>query len=180
MEDKYRDMSPKKYRELVDNITKSNLKYYGSEVDEGLTVDHIFPVSVSRAMGLPPELVADMRNLQFIPLKENIRKGYKCNTIPLFIQHYILEVSRDIVILTRKQKIKRGIDRAKNKGVYKGRKVGSTETIEQFLEKPKIKEIVKLLKDGGITNVEISRRVGVHHNTVTKVRKYLKLNGTGD
>jgi len=173
MKELYRNMEPKKYRELVTRITKSNLIYEGVNVEQDLTVDHIFPVSVARTLGLPPELVGDIRNLQFIPLKENLKKGYKCDTIPLFIQHYILGVSKDLIVVTKKDKQKRGIERAKEKGTYTGRQKGSKESQEQFMTKPKIQEVIKLLNEG-VKSSDISRRVNIHINTITKVKKFLK------
>jgi len=169
----YRNMEPKEYRKLVSKITKSNVLYEGIKIEEGLTVDHIFPVSISRTLGLPPEIVGDIRNLQFIPLDENIRKSYKCETIPLFIQHYILGIAKDVVIITTEERQKRGIKRAKERGAYKGRKIGSNESFEKFMSKPKIQEVIKLLNEG-VKSVDILKKVDVHINTITKIKKNLR------
>jgi hypothetical protein len=173
MEELYRNMEPKEYRKLVDKISKSNLIYEGVKVKEGLSVDHIFPVSIARTLGLPPEVVGDIRNLQFIPLKENIKKSHRCETIPLFIQHYILGIAKNVVSVTKKDRQKRGVERAKEKGIYTGRKVGSSESPDKFMSKPKIQEVIKLLNDG-IMCKDISTRLDININTITKVRKFLK------
>jgi hypothetical protein len=175
MEERYRNMEPKKYRELVDGITKSNILYEGVKVGKGLSVDHIFPVSIGRTLGLPPELVGDIRNLQIIPLKENMEKSYKCETIPLFIQQHILGIARELVVVTKKDRQKRGVERAKEKGMYTGRKKGSKDSNEKFMSKPKIREVIQLLNEG-VKGVVISERLGIHINTITKVKKFLKHN----
>ena len=73
----------------------------------------------------------------------------------------------------RKEK---GIEIAKSKGVYIGRVHGSLETIEKFISKPKNKKAIELLKEGKLKKVEISRIVGVHVNTITKLTKTIKDN----
>ena len=63
-----------------------------------------------------------------------------------------------------------GIKLAKMKGVYNGRKNGSTEDVLSFLQKPKNQKVLDLLKKG-YKGTEISKIVGVHVNTITKVKR---------
>lgn len=70
-----------------------------------------------------------------------------------------------------------GIALAKARGVYKGRANGTKEDILTFLSKPKNKKAVELLKKG-YKNIEVSRIVGVHTNTITKIKKVLNHNDT--
>jgi DNA invertase Pin-like site-specific DNA recombinase len=63
-----------------------------------------------------------------------------------------------------------GIRIAKLKGVYKGRKNGASEDTLTFLSKEKNKKAVHLLKKG-YKAVEISKIVGIHLNTITKIKK---------
>ena len=63
-----------------------------------------------------------------------------------------------------------GIKIAKAKGIYLGRKEGSTEDLLQFLNKPKNKQVVDYLKKG-YKHLEISKIVGVNINTITKIKK---------
>ncbi|GGE15361.1 recombinase family protein [Psychroflexus salis] len=63
-----------------------------------------------------------------------------------------------------------GIAIAKAKGVYKGRLKGSKENLLQFLNKPKNKKALDLIKKG-YKNVEVAKIVGIHPNTVTKIKK---------
>ena len=63
-----------------------------------------------------------------------------------------------------------GIRIGKLKGVYKGRKKGTKESVIEFLNKPKNKTVLGYLKKG-YRCVEISRILGIHINTITKIRK---------
>jgi DNA invertase Pin-like site-specific DNA recombinase len=67
-----------------------------------------------------------------------------------------------------------GIRIAKLKGVYKGRKAGSTEDASKFLSKEKNKKVMQLLKKG-YKGVEISKIVDVHINTITKIKRLNKI-----
>lgn len=64
----------------------------------------------------------------------------------------------------------RGVNRAKTRGLYKGRKKGTTESTEKFLAKPRIVSIRQLLKKGA-TTLQISTRLGCSFSTIDKVRK---------
>ena len=63
-----------------------------------------------------------------------------------------------------------GIRVAKMKGIYKGRKAGSTEDTLKFLSKPKNKKALELLKMG-VKAVDVAKAAEVHINTVTKIKK---------
>lgn len=66
-----------------------------------------------------------------------------------------------------------GIRIAKLKGVYKGRKAGSNEDILTFLNKERNKKAVEYMKKN-YKNTEISKITGLHINTLTKIKSYLK------
>lgn len=66
-----------------------------------------------------------------------------------------------------------GIRLAKMKGVYKGRKAGSKEDVISFLNKEKNKKAVEYMKKN-YKNTEISKITGLHINTLTKIKSYLK------
>lgn len=70
-----------------------------------------------------------------------------------------------------------GIALAKARNVYKGRANGTKEDTLTFLSKPKNKKALDLLKKG-YKNIEVSRIVGVHANTITKIKKVLNQNDT--
>ena len=67
-----------------------------------------------------------------------------------------------------------GIQLAKARGVYKGRANGTSEDTLTFLSKPKNKKAIDLIKKG-YKNIEVSRIVGLHPNTITKIRKKLEV-----
>ncbi len=68
-----------------------------------------------------------------------------------------------------REKTLAGIERAKFQGKYKGRKIGSTESIETFLSKPKVQKIMTLLnEDIGVR--KIARIVECSPNYIYKVK----------
>jgi hypothetical protein len=166
------EISQKSYRRKVDSYTVRNLNYEGIIVPDGMTIDHKFPVSVGYRLNIPPEYIADLRNIEFIPLRDNIMKGNECNFIPHYIQEYMLgivklQINRD----TKALQIK-GIKRAKELGRYTGRKVGSRETPELFFEKEKTKKVVELRKLGlGKNGVSVD--LSISWNTVDKIFKMM-------
>ncbi|AOW08432.1 recombinase family protein [Flavobacterium gilvum] len=72
-----------------------------------------------------------------------------------------------------KERQREGIRIAKMKGSYNGRKKGSNEDTLTFLNKEKNKKAVELIKKN-YKNTEISKITGLHINTLTKIKSYLK------
>ncbi len=68
------------------------------------------------------------------------------------------------------QRQKEGIRLAKQKGLYKGRKVGTMETKEKFINKQSSQKILQYLNKGYIYS-EISKIVGCSYSTINKVKK---------
>jgi DNA invertase Pin-like site-specific DNA recombinase len=69
-----------------------------------------------------------------------------------------------------RERQKEGIEIARAKGVYYGRKKGTRENPIKFLTKPKNKKAVELLEKG-YKNIEIAKITGLHKNTITKIKK---------
>lgn len=67
-----------------------------------------------------------------------------------------------------------GIALAKLRNAYKGRKKGAKADIQKWIQKPKIAKTIEYLKKGYKAN-EISKIVGIHVNTITKVKKLTSL-----
>ena len=67
------------------------------------------------------------------------------------------------------QRQKEGIKIAKEKGLYRGRKVGTQETNEKFLQKESSQKILKYLEKG-YKYGEISKIVGCSFSTINKVK----------
>lgn len=72
-----------------------------------------------------------------------------------------------------KERQYQGIQIAKARGVYKGRVEGTKEDVLTFLSKTKNKKAVDLIKKG-YKGVEISKIVGIHLNTISKIKKQLQ------
>ncbi len=72
---------------------------------------------------------------------------------------------RDMIL----QRQKEGIRIAKEKGIYRGRKVGTKETKENFIKKPNNQKILEYLSKGYKYN-EISKIMGCSYSTINKVK----------
>jgi DNA invertase Pin-like site-specific DNA recombinase len=70
-----------------------------------------------------------------------------------------------------RERQKEGIELGKLRGVYKGRKRGSSEDKLKFLEKHK--KVVDLIRKG-YKGSEISSITGKHPNTITKIKRVLE------
>jgi hypothetical protein len=169
-------MNKKRYRDSVDSISKTSIKHAGLFIDSGCEVDHIFPVSYGYVMKIPTHIIGHINNLQILTKEQNLIKSNKCDTIPIFIQEYLLNITKEKLDKEFLQRQRIGIQIAKSKGTYIGRVHGSLETIEKFISKPKNKKAIELLKEGKLKKVEISRIVGIHVNTITKLSKTIKNN----
>jgi DNA invertase Pin-like site-specific DNA recombinase len=88
-------------------------------------------------------------------------------TLPLCIVCHGKVHNRDFLKIKELQKV--GIEKANKLGKYKGSTKNSSE---KWIQKPKNSEVVKYLKEGYQAK-EISKIVGVHVNTITKIKKYL-------
>jgi DNA invertase Pin-like site-specific DNA recombinase len=81
----------------------------------------------------------------------------------------VAEMERNLI----KERQKEGIAIAKAKGVYKGRKIGTSTLTLDFLNKPKNKIAVERLKLG-LKKTEVAKITGLHINTITKINQALK------
>jgi DNA invertase Pin-like site-specific DNA recombinase len=71
-----------------------------------------------------------------------------------------------------KERQMEGIRLRKEKGLYGGRKIGSVDTPERFLKKPKSKKITEYLDKGTYTYQEICKILGCSMTTISKIKKY--------
>jgi DNA invertase Pin-like site-specific DNA recombinase len=89
------------------------------------------------------------------------------------ISKMMISILGTIAEISRKQSKEaqaEGIALAKLRNVYKGRKKGAKTDIQKWIQKPKIAKTIEYLKKGYKAN-EISKIVGIHVNTITKVKK---------
>ena len=94
---KMKNLDKRLYYLKVWSITESNplhkLKHFKKRgfSRRQYHLDHIFPISVAFVEGIPPEVIGDMRNLQFILGSKNIKKG---NTVTYKAKLLINEIKR--------------------------------------------------------------------------------------
>lgn len=85
----------------------------------------------------------------------------------------ILSTMSDFEKKLIKERQKEGIEKAKIEGRYTGRKNGTTESIDKFLEKPKTKAIIKDLRNGYPTT-EIKDMRSCSYATINKTVQVFK------
>lgn len=90
----------------------------------------------------------------------------------------ILSTMSDFERKMIRERQREGIERCKLEGKYRGRQVGTKESIEKFLSKPKSQMIIKDLENGYNTK-EISFRCRCSYSTIDKVKKFM-LEEVGD
>ena len=81
----------------------------------------------------------------------------------------VAEMERNLI----KERQAEGVAIAKANGVYKGRSKGTTLSNLDFLNKPKVKKAIGYLNTG-MKGVEIQKLVGLHPNTISKIKKILQ------
>jgi len=167
-----KEMSYQDYRKKVDRITKVNITENNIVVPGGHEVDHIFPVSYGYQLGIPAHVVGDIGNLQVMLMSENRKKSNKCNSIPPFIQGYMLGTAKEELSRKKPTDQKQGIEKTKITGSRKRKKPSVSETKEQFMSKPNMEEIYMLLSHG-YKHKDIARTCKVSLKTVTKVKNYM-------
>lgn len=82
----------------------------------------------------------------------------------------VAEMERNLI----KERQAEGVAIAKANGVYKGRSKGTTLSNLDFLNKPKVKKAIEYLNTG-MNGVEVQKLVGLHPNTISKIRKILQI-----
>lgn len=89
------------------------------------------------------------------------------------IANLVISILATVSEMTRNQILesqREGVAIAKMKGKYLGRKKGSKEDTLKFLSKPQNAKALSYLKKG-FKATEISKIVGVHINTITKIKQ---------
>jgi DNA invertase Pin-like site-specific DNA recombinase len=74
---------------------------------------------------------------------------------------------------SNREKTLLGVELAKKQGKYRGRKPNSTEDVNNYLNKPKVKKMKELLKQGNSVR-SITRVLNCSSNSVYKLKKVLE------
>ena len=143
------------------NMNRPELKRMMEFVREG---DVVIVESISRFARNTKdllELVEQLTNkhVEFVSKKEAIDTSTPTGKFMLTVFGAVAELEREYIL----QRQREGIEIAKEKGVYKGRKP---------IERPNFNEVVSLWKSGNITAVEAMKRLDMKPSTFyRKVRK---------
>ena len=114
------------------------------------------------------------QKIQLVVKKENIRlfddngKVTTSTTLLISILGLVSQLEREMILDRQKE----GIQIARLKGKFLGRKRGSVEG-RRFLEKPKVKQVVDLLRENRLKKSEVAKVVGLSPNTITKISKMI-------
>jgi DNA invertase Pin-like site-specific DNA recombinase len=68
-----------------------------------------------------------------------------------------------------RERQREGVMLAKQRGIYKGRKPGTKESPEVFLNKERYRQVVPLIKQG-MKTAEVVKRTGLHYSTIVKLK----------
>ncbi len=74
---KVRWLSEKIYEEYLSTLNPNGLKRTLCGIDGGYQLDHKISIKFAFESGMPIDLVADIKNLQLIPWKDNRKKSHK-------------------------------------------------------------------------------------------------------
>ena len=78
---KIKDLEKKLYYAMVWEVTEGQKLYLLENSDKrgwkDHHIDHIYPIILAFKEKIPPEKVGNIKNLRFIPYKENLSKGSK-------------------------------------------------------------------------------------------------------
>lgn len=103
-------------------------------------------------------------------LNENMEKDPIVSMI-IHITGIFSQLTRENIKIAQAQ----GISVAKAAGKYHGRKPGSNESLLHFLSKQKNAKALNLMQKG-YKGSEVSKIVGLHPNTITKIKKLGNIN----
>lgn len=98
-------------------------------------------------------------------------KGNQTPTTGLLIN--VLSSLSEFFYHQNREKTLNGIELAKRQGKYTGRKQNSTEDIEKYLNKPKVKKMTEMIKQGNSVR-SIVRILECSPNSVYKLKKVLE------
>lgn len=104
------------------------------------------------------------------PLIRNIDENGKVDVFSELMMSILSTMSSFEKSLIKERQME-GIRIRKEKGLYGGRKIGSVDTEEKFLDKPKSRKIVEYLNKGTYTHDDIRRILGCSLNTISKVKR---------
>ena len=145
------------------NMNRPELKRMMEFVREG---DVVIVESISRFARNTKdllELVEQLTNkhVEFVSKKEAIDTSTPTGKFMLTVFGAVAELEREYIL----QRQREGIEIAKEKGVYKGRKP---------IERPNFNEVVSFWKSGNITAVEAMKRLDMKPSTFYRKVKKLK------
>lgn len=158
----------------------------GKKIEKLIITKKATKISVHQIDRLGRNLLDILNTIAFFNKKgicvEFVRQGIKTlndngsenpiSKMIISILGVVAEMERNLI----RERQAEGIAIAKASGTYKGRKKGTIESNLKFLNKTKVKKAIEYLNNG-MKGVEVQKLIGLHPNTITKIKKTIqKLN----
>jgi DNA invertase Pin-like site-specific DNA recombinase len=155
----------------------------GSQLKKLIDEGHKVSIHISSIDRLGRDLLSTIqvwdeltkKGIKIVCLNPNITNLTEDGKVDKFseLMMSILSIMSSLEKSLIKERQMEGIRVRREKGLYSGRRIGTTETIDRFLLKKKNQQIIDYLKKGTYSYQEIGKIVGCSTTTITKVKKVL-------
>ncbi len=155
----------------------------GSQLKKLIDEGHKVSIHISSIDRLGRDLLSTIqvwdeltkKGIKIVCLNPNITNLTEDGKVDKFseLMMSILSITSSLEKSLIKERQMEGIRVRREKGLYSGRRIGTTETIDRFLLKKKNQQIIDYLKKGTYSYQEIGKIVGCSTTTITKVKKVL-------
>ena len=177
-------LNPKNFDLIVEDRCSGSTPFFeregGKKIQKMVAKNQVEKITVYQIDRLGRNVVDILNTIAFFNQKgiciDFIQQGVKTlkddgtenpiSKMIISILGVIAEMERNFI----KERQAEGVAIAKAKGVYKGRAKGTKESNLEFLNKPRIKKAIEYL-ESGFKGVEVQKLVGLHPNTITKIKK---------
>jgi len=155
----------------------------GSQLKKLIDEGHKVSIHISSIDRLGRDLLSTIqvwdeltkKGIKIVCLNPNITNLTEDGKVDKFseLMMSILSIMSSLEKSLIKERQMEGIRVRREKGLYSGRRIGTTETKNRFLLKKKNQQIIDYLKKGTYSYQEIGKIVGCSTTTITKVKKVL-------
>ena len=180
-------LNPKNFDLIVEDKCSGSTPFFeregGKKIQKMVAKNQVVKITVYQIDRLGRNVVDILNTIAFFNQKgiciDFIQQGVKTlkddgtenpiSKMIISILGVVAEMERNFI----RERQAEGVAIAKAKGVYKGRVKGTKESNLEFLNKPRIKKAIEYL-ESGLKGVEVQKLVGLHPNTITKIKKINK------
>lgn len=161
--------SGKRLKNLVDKGEVTSLSVHHPDRICRNTIDFLQTIEFFKEKGINIHFIS-----QGLQILDDNGKENPVAKMVLSMMGVVADIERSLI----RERVKEGIQVAKSKGKYSGRKSGTKEDIFKFLSKPKSQKVIEYIRKG-YKQTEITKITGVSPNTIIKIKRTLKTNSDG-